>query len=203
MTSTPRVRMSPDSRREQLLALGVEVLSTRSLDDLSIDLLAEEAGISRGLLYHYFGNKQDFHEAVVRRAVEDLIAVTAPVDDGDMMVRLRVSLDNYLSYVETNHTAYLSIRRAASGGNETIREIYESARNALTDRIFDSAGPAVLAEFGIKDVPGTRMMARAWAALIEHACLEWVEDARGITRDALLASVTDSLIAVLSVAPVR
>ena len=33
------------------------LLATRSLDELSIDLLAEEAGISRGLLYHYFGNK--------------------------------------------------------------------------------------------------------------------------------------------------
>ena len=69
--------MSPDSRREQLLGLGVRLLATRSLDDLSIETLAEEAGISRGLLYHYFGNKQEFHTAVVRRAADDLFAVTA------------------------------------------------------------------------------------------------------------------------------
>ncbi|MDN5895962.1 MAG: TetR/AcrR family transcriptional regulator, partial [Nocardioides sp.] len=67
MTATPRVRMNPASRREQLLDLGVTLLATRSLDEISIEMLAEEAGISRGLLYHYFGNKQDFHEAVVRR----------------------------------------------------------------------------------------------------------------------------------------
>jgi AcrR family transcriptional regulator len=59
MTTSPtgRVRMSPDGRREQLLELGVRLLSTRSLDELSIETLAEEAGISRGLLYHYFGNE--------------------------------------------------------------------------------------------------------------------------------------------------
>ena len=68
MPATPRVRMSPARRREQLLDLGVTLLATRSLDELSIEILAEEAGISRGLLYHYFGNKHDFHEAVVRRA---------------------------------------------------------------------------------------------------------------------------------------
>ena len=75
--STPspaRVRMSPDNRREQLLELGVRLLSTRPLEDLSIETLAEEAGISRGLLYHYFGNKQDFHTAVVQRAADDLFA---------------------------------------------------------------------------------------------------------------------------------
>ena len=74
----PRTRLSPEQRRSQLLDLGVRLLATRSVDELSIDLLAEEAGISRGLLYHYFGNKHQFHEAVVRRAADDLVSQTAP-----------------------------------------------------------------------------------------------------------------------------
>src|SRR3954466_435736 len=86
-TTAGRVRMTPDSRREQLLELGVRLLSTRSLDELSIEMLAEEAGISRGLLYHYFGNKQDFHRAVCRRAADDLIKVTAPVQEGQAVGR--------------------------------------------------------------------------------------------------------------------
>ena len=45
-----RTRLAPDERRSQLLDLGVRLLATRSLDELSIDLLAEEAGISRGML---------------------------------------------------------------------------------------------------------------------------------------------------------
>ena len=45
MSATPRVRMSPARRREQLLDLGVTLLATRSLDELSIEILAEEAGI--------------------------------------------------------------------------------------------------------------------------------------------------------------
>src|SRR4051794_281388 len=104
MSTTPagsavRVRMTPDSRREQLLELGVRLLSTRSLDELSIETLAEEAGISRGLLYHYFGNKQDFHRAVCRRAADDLIKVTAPVQEGEPLERLAKSLDAYVGYV--------------------------------------------------------------------------------------------------------
>ena len=91
-TATARTRLSKEERRSQLLDLGVRLLSTRSLDELSIDLLAEEAGISRGLLYHYFGNKHDFHEAVVRRAADDLIAQTAPPVEGKANAQLQAFL---------------------------------------------------------------------------------------------------------------
>ena len=77
-----RTRLSPEERRTQLLDTGVRLLATRSLDELSIDTLAEEAGISRGLLYHYFGGKQGFYEAVVQHAADDLYARTAPPADG-------------------------------------------------------------------------------------------------------------------------
>ena len=200
MTVTPRVRMRPDTRREQLLELGVRLFSTRTLEQLSIDVLAEEAGISRGLLYHYFGNKQDFHEAVVRRAVDDLIAVTAPVEDPDLLVRLSVSLERYVDYVVDHHTAYVSIVRAASSGNEAMREIYESGRNALVDRIFETAGPEDLASIGLADTPAVRMMVRGWSALVEDVVLAWVADDRGLTRAQLIETVALALPAVAAAA---
>ena len=113
--TTSRVRMSPDSRREQLLTLGVRLFATRSLDDLSIEMLAEEAGISRGLLYHYFGNKQEFHTAVVQRAADDLFAVTAPTGDGSPLEQLAGSLERYVDYVVANFNGYVSLLRGAAG----------------------------------------------------------------------------------------
>src|SRR3546814_18907573 len=99
-------------------------------------MLAEESGISRVLLYHYFGNKQDFHVAVVRRAADDLIAMTAPPAEGDSLTRLLVSMESYLDYVVANYEGYLSLVRGAAGGNAQLREIYEEARSALTERLF-------------------------------------------------------------------
>ena len=201
MTTTPRLRMSPDSRREQLLELGVRLFASRTLEEISIDLLAEEAGISRGLLYHYFGNKQDFHEAVVRRAVEVLIEVTGPVEEEDLITRMAVSLGNYIEYVVTNHTAYVSIIRAASSGNETMHEIYDSALNALVDRIFESSTPEELATVGIPDSPAMRLMARGWAALVEKVVLAWCDDDRDMSRDELVTTLTLSLAAIASSLP--
>ncbi len=201
MTTPTRTRLSPDARRTQLLDLGVDLLATRSLDELSIDVLSESAGVSRGLLYHYFGGKQDFQVAVVRHAVDELIAVTAPVAGGDLVARLAASLDRYVAYVEQRHRGYVSLVRSAASGNERLREIYEAARAALTDRIFDTAGPDGLAELGIQDSPGVRLLVRGWAALVEEVVLTWVDDHRGIRRDALLESLTATLAATLATAP--
>jgi AcrR family transcriptional regulator len=196
MTTAPtgRTRMDPRSRREQLLEHGVRLLSSRSLDELSIETLAEEAGISRGLLYHYFGNKQDFHRAVVRKAADDLIRVTAPVREGEPLERLARSLDAYVEYVEANYAGYVSLVRGAASGNADLQEIYEEARAALTDRIFDVAD---------EDTPAVRLMVRGWSAMAEDVVISWVRDPRGISRDDLLTMLAAALPGVLSGTPRR
>ena len=192
--TAPRSRLSPDERRAQLLDLGVRLLATRSLDELSIDLFAEEAGISRGLLYHYFGNKHAFHEAVVRRAADDLIAQTAPPVDGDPLHRLTVSMTAYLTYVEHNYEGYLSLVKGAASGNETMRAIYDEARSALTDRIFREDAQAEI----VPDTPSTRLVARGWAAMCEQLVLTWVEEPGAVTRAELLSIMTVSLPALVA-----
>jgi AcrR family transcriptional regulator len=204
MTTAPtgRVRMDPDSRREQLLEHGVRLLSTRSLDEVSIDVLAEEAGISRGLLYHYFGNKHDFHRAVVRKAADDLIRVTAPVQEGEPLERLARSLDAYVEYVATSYAGYVSLVRGAASGNEDLREIYEEARAALTDRIFDVADTeGVLDVFTVEDTPAVRLMVRGWSAMAEDVVISWVRDPGGVSRDDLLTMLAAALPGVLSGTP--
>jgi AcrR family transcriptional regulator len=187
--TAPRTRLSPAQRRTQLLDLGVSLLATRSLDQLTIDLLAEEAGISRGLLYHYFGTKHDFHEAVVRRAVDDLVEQTAPPTGGEPLDRLLASVAAYVDYVVANYEGYSSIVKAAQGGNDTLRQLYDEARTALTDRIFtaDAQGDLVV------DTPAARLMVRGWAALSEELVLAWARDPAGVSREELLRAVTAAL----------
>jgi AcrR family transcriptional regulator len=188
-----RIRMSPEGRREQLLELGTQLLSTRTLDEISIEVLAEEAGISRGLLYHYFGNKHEFHLAVVRRAVEQLVAITAPRDIDDPIEQLAVSIGAYLDYVVENYTGYVSLVRAAAGGNEELRAIYEEGRLALTDRIFEVTGPEGLKALGLSDSPTMRLLVNGWAAMLEVVVIDWVDDPRGIAREELLGRLARAL----------
>jgi len=203
-TTTPgaRTRLSPAQRREQLLDLGVRLLADRSLDELSIDLLAEEAGISRGLLYHYFGNKVAFHEAVVRHAADDLIAQTAPPPGGEPLDRLLVSVAAYVDYVTANFEGYVSLVKGAAGGNETLRGIYEEVREVLSERIFteqDLSGDA----HGdlITDTPRNRLVVRGWSAMCEELVISWCTEPGDITRDDLLAIITQALPALIEGIP--
>ncbi|GEP37704.1 TetR family transcriptional regulator [Nocardioides psychrotolerans] len=197
MTATTRVRLSPEERRSQLLDLGVRLLATRSLDELSIDVLAEEAGISRGLLYHYFGNKHVFHEAVVRRAADDLIAQTAPPASGEPLERLLTSVTAYVDYVVTNYEGYLSLVKGAAGGNDTLREIYDEARSALTDRVFREDAQGTI----ITDTPAARLVVRGWAAMTEELVITWRADPSGVSREELLEIIAASLPALVGVIP--
>jgi AcrR family transcriptional regulator len=195
-----RIRMTPDDRREQLLELGVRLLSSRSVDELSIDMLAEEAGISRGLLYHYFGNKHDFHRAVVRKAADDLIRVTAPPADGKPLDRLARSLEAYVDYVAANYAGYTSLVRGAASGDDTLREIYEEARSVLTDRIFDAADEdgRLLDVLVVEDTPSARLMVRGWAAMVEEVVTSWVRQPADVPKERLLAMLAAALPGALS-----
>ncbi|GAA1527652.1 TetR/AcrR family transcriptional regulator [Nocardioides humi] len=197
MTTPTRTRLSPDERRTQLLDLGVRLLATRSLDELSIDVLAEEAGISRGLMYHYFGGKQGFYEAVVQHAADDLYARTAPPAEGEPLERLLASLTGYVDYVIANHTGYRSLVKGATAGNDNLRAIYETTFAALADRFFTSDPGGLV----IPDTPAVRLVIHAWQAMVEDLVLTWCEDPAGLSRDDLLHVITASLPALVDTLP--
>ena len=189
-----RIRLSPEQRRVQLLDLGVRLFARRSLDELSVDVLAQEAGISRGLIYHYFGDKLGFREAVVRRAAEDLVAATAPPEGGDPVERLKVSMSAYLGWVETNHEGYLSLVRGAAS-DPVLRQVYDEARFALTDRIFASDDAGMIA-----DTPVVRLVVKGWAAYAEELVLSWVAAPGEVSREQLVDLLAGSLVALATAA---
>src|SRR4051795_11056092 len=99
-----RIRLDNDERRAQLLALARKSFSDRSYDDVSIDDIAREAKISKGLLYHYFPTKRDLYVAGLREIAHDLVqAVTSLPPDLVPIERARAGLDAYLDHI-TRHS---------------------------------------------------------------------------------------------------
>ena len=73
-----RTRLDIDLRRSQLVEIGMELFAKRPYDEVSVEEIAAAAGVSRGLLYHYFPTKRDFLVEVVRAQLERLAELTAP-----------------------------------------------------------------------------------------------------------------------------
>ena len=194
MTVQRRVRLSPDERREQLLELGVQMLATRTLDELSVEVLAEQAGISRGLLFHYFKNKQQFHREVVRRAAADLLEVTEPDASLPVTDQLSSSMAAYVDYVANHYHSYVSLVRGAASGDDQLREIADDTRTALTRRITQNLGT-----LGMRRTPAAQLAARGWTAYAEELVVTWVAEPP-VSRDELIRMLSDSLLAVIGTA---
>src|ERR1051325_8865737 len=97
-----RRRLSTGERREQLLAVGARLFSESPYDEVWIEQVAEIAGVSRGLLYHYFPTKRDFFAAVVERESERMLRMTEAVPGLPVHEQISTGLDAFLGYVESH-----------------------------------------------------------------------------------------------------
>src|ERR1700712_4701679 len=121
MELTQKRRLSTDARREQLLASGASLLAERPYDEVSIEEIARAAGVSKGLLYHYFPTKQDFLVAALERGQGELAALTAPEVGLPPAEQLAASLERFLDFVEEHEAAYTAIFRSRGGGGPEIQ----------------------------------------------------------------------------------
>src|SRR3954469_2944246 len=137
MATSRRARLSTDARRDQLVALGIDIFSERPFEEGSIDDIAAAAGISKGLLYHYFPSKRDFYVAVIRSAADEMQALTEPARAREPRERLAAARERYLEYVETRARGYATVLRAGIGSDPAVADIVEEVRGAMVARLLD------------------------------------------------------------------
>ncbi|MBW8736334.1 MAG: TetR/AcrR family transcriptional regulator [Streptomyces turgidiscabies] len=169
-----RRRLSTGERREQLLSVGARLFSESPYDDVWIEQVAEIAGVSRGLLYHYFPNKRDFFAAVVERESERMLRMTAAVPGVPAREQLAANLDAFLAYVEDHAHGYRAFHRADASGDQAVRKVYQRALAAQERQILVAL--AADPEFGrlSEDRPELRLAVRGWLAFTTAVCLEWL-----------------------------
>lgn len=179
MVDVKRIRLNPSERRDQLLELGVKMLSLRGLEQISVEEIAKKAGISRGLLFHYFASKHDFHLAIVARASDELLEQTAPDPDlVDPVDILRDAMHRYLDYVIDNRESYISFMRGPASTDPEMRAIFDRTRASIAKRTLDALPlppDADLAQIGLA--------VRGWIAFVEEATVSWLKDPQIERRD--------------------
>jgi AcrR family transcriptional regulator len=189
MAASRRARLSTDARRGQLVALGIDIFSERPFDEVSIDDIAAAAGISKGLLYHYFPSKRDFYVAVIRSAADEMQALTEPDPALEPRERLAAALERYLEYVETHARGYATVLRAGIGSDPAVADIVEEVRGAMVARLLDDLP---VTPPGEEPPVALRVAVRGWVGFVEAASLDWLEH-RGLAR----AGLREMLIAAL------
>ena len=193
-----RTRLSPEKRKAQLTEIGLELLATRPIHEVALDEVADRAGISRTLLFHYFPTKSDFYAAVVERAGQRLLgsrrgsagAVTqrpmSATDSADPLPRVRARIDGYLRLVDSSRDMYVRLVRGAAGGDPTVMARIDALRTALIPMWVEVVGLPPDAA----DDPVTQLLVRGWLVGLEEVALAWspAQVARSELTEALARS---------------
>ncbi|MGN6324431.1 TetR/AcrR family transcriptional regulator [Pseudolysinimonas sp.] len=162
-----RTRLTPDERRAQLVALGVAALADSPLEDVTIELLGQRAGVSRALVFHYFGSKQGLHHAIVGTARDSMLRATELRPELPPLDRLRDTLDRVVAFVREHPATFYSLVRGAASGSLQVRELVDEARQAQAERAV-----SVFLELGERDSPALRIGLRAWVAMAEQELVD-------------------------------
>jgi AcrR family transcriptional regulator len=190
-----RIRLDNDQRRAQLLELAKRAFSDRAYDDVSIDDLARDASISKGLLYHYFPTKRDLYIAGLREIADELVeAITRVPDDLAPIDRVRTSVDAYLEHITRHSRAFVSLMRGGIGSDPEVAAVVESVRTRLFQRLLVGSPFATLLSGDAR----FETAVRGWIGFVEAASIDWCANPR-LTRDELRELMTQVLYEILRV----
>jgi len=183
-----RLRRTAGDRRAQLVQIGLELLPTTPVQELTIDEVARRAGISRSLLFHYFATKRDYYTAVTRAAAEALFDHLVPRPGTPARDQVPGMIDRYVGWVEIYRETHIAFVRGAAGGDPWVAEIYEEIREQLVD--------LALRSLDLPDDTVHRQLLRAWFAFTEDLVNQWVREPAMPRADlvALLLDVLERLV---------
>lgn len=192
----PRRRLSVDERREQLIAVALELFSRRPPEEVSIDDIAAAAGASRPLVYHYFPGKQALYEESLRRAGRELSARFEEPMEGPLSERLHRVMGRYLGFVQSHGPGFAALLR---GGSVAA----SAGTSAVIDEVRRAAHDQILAHLAIPaPSPGLRLAVRAWIANAEITSLEWLGE-RSLPLEELQLHLVQEFVASLTLTAAR
>jgi AcrR family transcriptional regulator len=198
--AAPRARRGPyrrlpvEQRREQLIAVALELFSRHAPEEVSLDDVAGAAEASRPLVYRYFpGGKQQLYEAALKSAASELISRFVEPAEGSPTERLAHALDRYLSFVHEHAAGYGALLRGGSAV-ETQRT------TAMVDEVRRAAFRGIVQHLGVSD-PGPRLglLIRSWIAVVEATALTSLDEGGVGEPESLRDWLVDEFVAMFAV----
>ncbi|WP_042386945.1 TetR/AcrR family transcriptional regulator [Streptacidiphilus melanogenes] len=198
--SRPRRRLSVEQRREQLIAVALDMFARHAPEEVSIDDIAAAAGASRPLVYHYFPGKQALYEEAIRRAGEQLAALFEEPQEGPLSDRLHRVMGRYLDFVEHHGPGFAALLRNASPAASP-------GTGAVVDQVRHAAERCVLEHLELTEPsPRMRLAVRTWIGNAEITALAWLADQeqeRRLQREELQLKLVQEFVMQLLVAQIH
>jgi AcrR family transcriptional regulator len=172
--------MDPVTRRALLVEAAARVFRGRDPSEVSFEEVADAGGVSRSLVYAYFGDRGGLIAAVYLHNLEHLDAELGRALDERLPdeVRLRRIIRRYLLFARNNEASWKLMSAAGSLQHPAV----QAARRARIERIARAWA----------EEPTARLIAQSVVGLLEAGAQDWVD-----YRDCGLERATNILLAVL------
>jgi AcrR family transcriptional regulator len=202
----PRRRLSAGERRRQLIAATVSVLSRCGYQNTSLAAISREAGVAKGLLWHYFADGDDLMEQTARATLADLRETVA--SDIDLSARvpqvIRAAIRRAAALRESHRAELRAVREIVQnlrnpdgtlrfGLNELYEETY-TLQAALFQRGQD--------EGSLRSGVDTRYLAVTYQGAVD-AMLAYLDGSQNTDAEAYAATVADILLTGIAANPGR
>jgi AcrR family transcriptional regulator len=156
------LRMPAAERREQLLAVALDVFAGEGYHQTSMNQIAEAAGITKPVLYQHFASKRELYLALIEEAGGRLLHIITAPSITETNGRRRVEL-GFLAYFQWVYDDHDSFQLLFGGGSRRDAEFSEAA-GKFQSRVADAIEPLITADI---DTEHRRTLAHAIVGLAE------------------------------------
>ncbi len=165
-------------RSEQLLTAAARLMARDGADSVSMQALAAEAGVSVGLIYRYFGGKDDLLLAVICNVLDAFAAtVPAAIEEAgpDPVHQLAAAFRAYCTVIDTHrHAAVLTYREGktlTAAGREKLKKLEVETSEPLRRTIQEGIAAEVFTDVDAHLLTyNLLLLAHGWA--LKHWYLE-------------------------------
>lgn len=171
VASTRVTRLPRDQRRLQLLEAAGEVFTNKGYHAAAMDDIAEQAGVSKPVLYQHFGSKLDLYIALVDSSCEQLLltvrqALASTHDNAD---RVNATMGAFYSFVSESQGAFRFVFESDLTGEPRVQQrLWE-----LNDTIADAVAEVIADDTSL---PGeqSKLLAISLVGIAQVSARYWV-----------------------------
>ena len=158
--------------------------------------IARRAGISKGLLYHYFKSKQALFRTTLETAATELAVAIAPNPSLPPAERVAASVDAFIDWIEAHEASYIRLIEDAGSvaeARELVARMREQTAHLIATQAVQGDPPRILVTAAL-----------GWLSYMDAACIDWLRHrhvGRDKLRDLLVGVLFASLLAAGSADP--
>lgn len=157
-----RKRLAPEQRREEIVVAAYRVFAAHDPATVTFEEIAAQAGVSRALVYNYFGDKGSLLAAVYAHAIADLDAdlVEQLAADELLSERLRNLVLHYVAFAQSRSGTWHILSYVAATQHPAVQEV----RRARVDRLAAVLGTG----------PTLRLAVAGLIGMLEEVLTQWL-----------------------------